>query len=115
MCQSATHRTGIENCTLDVLRSMEKAGHQCLPLAKQNSKTRKFTIPGWNDYIKPYADDSKFWYQLWQASSRPNYGEIFINMKICKSNDMILFKVINHSGDTMKCKFPQNSRKKDVK
>ena len=52
--------------------------------SQKNSKSKKFTISGWNDHIKPYADDSKFWYQLWQASGRPNYGEIFINMRLSR-------------------------------
>ena len=31
-------------------------------------------IPGWKDMVKPYKDDAKFWYGVWQSADRPTEG-----------------------------------------
>ena len=41
-------------------------------------------MPGWNEHIKPYSDEAKFWHQLWLSAGRPLFGDIFINMKFSK-------------------------------
>ena len=54
-CDSNLHMQGIEAYTLDVLSSMEEAGNECLLLSSNLSK-RKHGIPGWTEYVKPYAE-----------------------------------------------------------
>ena len=63
---------------------MEKAGHECLPVNKLSNKSRKANIPGWNDQIKPYADDCKFWNQVWLAAGKPVEGELYTNMRVSR-------------------------------
>ena len=85
-CQQNTHHISIENYTLDVLEAMESAGHECLPLVVTKQKRGKSTIPGWNEHVKPFSEESKFWYQMWLSAGRPIGGDIFTNMKLSKKN-----------------------------
>ena len=38
--------------------------------------SRKFTIPGWNKQVKPFHNESKFWYSLWLSAGKPIYSHI---------------------------------------
>ena len=38
-------------------------------------------MPGWNEYVRPYQEVSKFWYGLWRAAGAPNNGELYDTMK----------------------------------
>ena len=33
-------------------------------------------MPGWNEYVKPFQDESKFWFGVWKAAGCPDYGEL---------------------------------------
>ena len=47
-------------------------------------KGKKLTIPGWNEHVKPFSNDSKFWYSLWLSQGKPTSGYIFEHMKYSK-------------------------------
>ena len=65
--------------TISVLEAMEAAGAECLPYTSTytNKKKRSKVLPGWTEYIQPYADESKFWYSLWTSAGKPCQGELF--------------------------------------
>ena len=81
-CQSSTHIEGIDRYTLDILEAMEKSGLECLPIRKNSNKSRNSIIPGWNEHIKPYADEAQFWQQLWLSAGKPIGDGLYLNMKI---------------------------------
>ena len=47
-----------------------------MSLSVANEKSKD--ILGWNEYVKPYQAESKFWFCVWQAAGRPREGELFI-------------------------------------
>ena len=81
-CQSAIHKEQLEEYTLSVLEAMEAAGEECLPstVAGKLARKRKH-IPGWNQYVKPYAEESQFWHSLWSSAGKPCSGDLFLMMK----------------------------------
>ena len=58
-CTSHAHREHLEDYTLSVLQAMEAAARECLPITGGCSK-RQNGMPGWNEYVKPFSDDSRF-------------------------------------------------------
>ena len=34
-------------------------------------------MPGWNEYVKPFQDESKFWFGVWKAADCPAQGELY--------------------------------------
>ena len=43
-------------------------------------------MPGWTEYVEPYAEESRFWYSLWTSAGKPREGELFSIMKSKKSH-----------------------------
>ena len=83
-CVKKIHHNGIEDYTLDVLEAMESTGKECLPIVGSCSSFKNKKVSGWNEFVKPYADESNFWYQLWLSAGKPSTGDLFINMKLSK-------------------------------
>ena len=84
--QCRDHENEIEEYTLDILHAIESAGQESLPsnsqIRKIKSKSNK--VPGWTDFVKPYADENKFWSSTWRSLGRPNYGPYFEAMKLAR-------------------------------
>ena len=71
--------------TMNIMEAMEFAGMECLPTSGGgNVEGKKPQIPGWNEHVKPYADESNFWYKVWLSAGKPVNGDLFINMKLSK-------------------------------
>ena len=45
---------------------------------KHNNKHKK---PGWNDNVKPFKDESVFWFNVWSEAGRPGCGLLYDNMR----------------------------------
>ena len=101
-CQKVIHHSGIENYTLDLLDAMESSGHECLPIIETSGNSKNSRILGWSQHVKPYADDSKFWYRLWLSAGKPLQGELFINMKISRRQFKYAVKRLKRCEDKLK-------------
>ena len=65
---------------MDICEAVDTAAHECLPMvgeAQHNSRG----VPGWNEFVKPYRDESLFWDGLWKAAGAPPDGELFVNSR----------------------------------
>ena len=48
----------------------------CLPkFGRPNIQTSQKGIPGWNEYVKPFQDESLFWHSLWRAAGKPDHED----------------------------------------
>ena len=36
---------------------------------------------GWEEFVKPYQDESKFWFSVWVSAGKPNNGDLYRVMK----------------------------------
>ena len=41
-----------------------------------DQSSRAHTIPGWNDIVKPYQGEAKFWYSLWLSAGKPIHSPV---------------------------------------
>ena len=78
------HGVEIENYTLDVLEAIEKASQKCLPSTNCSKNKRRGIIPGWTEFVAPYASESKFWHSVWLSQGKPPLGYAFEKMKFSK-------------------------------
>ena len=53
-----------------------------------DQSSRAYTIPGWNDMVKPYQGEARFWNSIWTSAGKPLHSstpgvehDLFINMK----------------------------------
>ena len=80
------HSEDMEDYTMNVLEAIEKSAEECLPVsggAKRMSGRK--VVAGWAEHVRPYAEESKFWFSVWQSLGKPSQGDVFDNMKLSKN------------------------------
>ena len=68
-----------------VLESMETFGKECLPAVEGSKVGKKRPTTGWSEHVKPYQDESKFWFSVWISLGKPGYGDVYNNMRYSKN------------------------------
>ena len=58
-----------------------------LPLISggSGSKNRRSKVAGWTEFVKPYAEENKFWSKSWHDAGRPKCGPLYDGMKHARS------------------------------
>ena len=79
------HSSSLEDYTVEVLQAVESSARECLPSSGGGAGMSRLTRPGWTEYVKPYCDESKFWYSVWQADGSPCTGPLYEQMKSSKA------------------------------
>ena len=82
------HTNELNDYCEDVLKAIEIAAKDQLPTAnKSKGKEGRRNIAGWNEFVKPFHEEAKFWWSIWVSSGRPNgsNNNLFQNMKSSKS------------------------------
>ena len=75
----------LEEYTMQVLESIEKADKECLPTVGGATLGKKKPIPGWSEHVRPYKDESMFWHSTWLSLGKPMQGDIYNNMRHSKN------------------------------
>ena len=73
-CDQDSHFQEIDSLTSDLLGSVAESAWENLEATQGTTgdqSSRKFTIPGWNDMVKPYQNEARFWYSLWLSAGKP--------------------------------------------
>ena len=68
----------------ELIEIMTICAELTIPIQKINSNNNKRGIPGWNDFVKPYKDQSIFWNELWVSDGKPPSGELFDHRKFAR-------------------------------
>ena len=102
-CNGHAHTEQIEEYSMSVLKAVENCCNLYLPsITSSNSgKPRKGILPGWNEYVKPYADENRFWNSVWRSEGRLNYGLTFERMKFSKNQYSYAVRRLKRCNDTI--------------
>ena len=87
-CANHEHNNEIESYLIDIIDSIEKPAKDHIPYRNQqhrNATSDRKVIPGWNELVKPYKDESVFWYSIWWSAGKPNTGELYQIMRHTKN------------------------------
>ena len=76
--QCQLHTEYIDQYATDICEAIDLAARDSLPAVGGGAARAGGVIPGWNEYVKPYQDESLFWDGVWKAAGSPNQGELFI-------------------------------------
>ena len=79
------HRESLESYTLEVLESIETAARATLPSTGGSKIGKKVPIAGWTEFVKPFKVESQFWFSTWISAGKPEYGNIYNNMRHSKN------------------------------
>ena len=76
--QCTDHKVDIENYTMDLLEMVEVSGQECLASTggRNNRSRQSQTVRGWVQYVRPYSEESKFWFATWCSAGKPRGGHL---------------------------------------
>ena len=85
-CTDLNCRNIIDDFAHHLMSSIDSSCSNCIPSSKS---FRQKVIPGWNEYVKHYKDDSLFHHSIWVSAGKPQYlnscnndfHPLYINMK----------------------------------
>ena len=69
---------------MNFMQAIESSGQNSLPSSSRSERRGGSVVAGWNEHVKPYAEESKFWDSVWTSLRKPNQGDIFERMKDSK-------------------------------
>ena len=52
-----------------IVKACVESGKECIAHTSKSGKTSALT--GWNEFVKPYRDDSIFWHNIWKQCGSP--------------------------------------------
>ena len=58
--------------------------------------------PGWNQYVKPFRDDSLFWHSVWVSAGRPNNTALHQVMKSTRTKYHYAIKCVRKLESEMR-------------
>ena len=78
---------------------------ECLPATGGGGggkkAAKKDIVPGWSEFVKPYADGSKFWCSFWKSEGKPTLGQTYENMKLSKRQYKYAVRRLKRCNDTI--------------
>ena len=73
------HTNEIDEYATNICESLDLAAQASLPKAGSSKQASQGGgNAGWNEYVKPFQDESLFVNGLWKAAGSPNNGDLFI-------------------------------------
>ena len=82
-CSNEHHCTAIDSYSEDILAAINNSVSSTIP--QTNSVHQTPVIPGWNDHVKPYQTEAKFWHAVWTSYGRPENTSIHAAMKYSRN------------------------------
>ena len=83
-----------------IMESVEAAAKECLPVVG-SGKQKSFVTPGWNEYVKPFSEENKFWYSVWVSAGKPQQGSLFSVMKSSKLQYKYAVRRLKRANDNI--------------
>ena len=95
LCDDAAHLHYIDRDTKEILKAITDSAWDNLESSKGTTgdqSCRRHTIPGWNERVRPFQNEARFWYSLWVSTGKPRQSsvpgvdhDLFTNMKTSKN------------------------------
>ena len=79
-CNCVEHRRELDLYATKLMQAISTAVHQNIPHSNPSSAPRA-SVPGWNEFVKPFREDSLFWHSVWISAGRPQNTELHKIMK----------------------------------
>ena len=79
-CNCVHHKLQIDTYASSLMHAISSAVECNIPHTKPNV-TAPVPVPGWNEYVKPFREDSLFWHSVWVSAGRPQNNVLHDIMK----------------------------------
>ena len=82
-CINPNHISAIDHLTSTLTSIIDDAVSRNIPASSGNHSGGQ--VAGWNEFVKPYQDEAKFWFSIWTSYGRPQNNEIHHMMRSSKN------------------------------
>ena len=82
-CSNPDHITAIDQFTSKLTSVIDVAVSRNIPTS--NGQHKGGEIPGWNDFVRPYQEEAKFWHSVWISYGKPENNSVHHIMKTSKN------------------------------
>ena len=72
----------------------------CIPKTKSIAKSK--CIPGWNDHIERFRQESLFWHRCWKSEGCPHEGDTASMMRITRARYHNIVKSVKKDSDNIR-------------
>ena len=83
------------------MESVEEAAKDTLAFKGAGSGGGKKPVAGWSEFVKPYADESKFWHSLWTSAGKPIAGDLVQAMKQSKNQYKYAIRRLKNASESI--------------
>ena len=100
----SAHTEQMENYTMAVLEAVELSSQECLVSSgggQQGRSGQVQRVPGWTEYVQPYAQENKFWFSVWCSAGKPDSGALFDVMMFSKRQFKYAVRRLKKANDKM--------------
>ena len=109
-CQNRNHSEERDSHVLDILIAVIESSHTCIPSSgggRVTADPRKAckvsqSVPGWQEHVKPFREDSVFWHAVWRSAGRPIQGDLFENMKKSRNSYHYAVRKVKKKADMIR-------------
>ena len=87
-CTDPVHRVNIDKYTIDIIKCVESAAEEHIPYTRSKPgkpSSKRKSIPGWVEMVKPQQEKARFWYQVWLSADKPRAGQLFNIMRFTRN------------------------------
>lgn len=74
LCSDPSHIATLNCLASGIASACVKAALRSIPLT--NNRRESGRIPGWNEFVSTFRDESLFWHNLWVSCERPKTGVV---------------------------------------
>ena len=95
-----------------IIDSINISTEICIPKYNMQTKGK----PGWNDYVKPFKNESMYLSRMWRIAGCPTQGDVYDARKEARKNYHSAVKYVKDNEDyIIKCNVAKKLAKKDSK
>ena len=85
-CDIPDHRSDVDNYLEDILNAVSDSARETLQMTSaENSNPKIKKAPGWNDQVRPYRENARFWFSVWLSAEKPLNCELHNIMRRTKN------------------------------
>jgi hypothetical protein len=95
------HSDMVSSYTIGLLEAVEDAAGESLPVVGGGGSKAQQNTQNWNEYVKPYYEESKFWHNIWESSGKPTAGQLLKLMRESKHQYKYALRRVQRGSNTI--------------
>ena len=80
-CTDPQHHVDMENFYSLLTDLIDSSVKNNIPMSDPSKIVKNNVVPGWNDQVRPFREDAKFWNAIWVLCGRPLNCQVYWFMK----------------------------------